>query len=529
MKDAWNGLKILTGQKEDKKASSLTSTPGAADRLNHFYARFDNKDFSSTHHAMKNELLKQIPKEPPITVTQSDVYFILKSINTNKSTGPDKISGRIIKQCVTSLLPIIHNIFNISLRLCKMPTLWKIGEIVPVNKKPLPKVDNDLRPVTLTAILAKCFERAVLPKISTCTKPIMDILQFAYQPKRSTDDAIITLIHNLAQHLDGVSKYARCLFIDYSSAFNTMQPHVLIERLAAYNVPARLQLSVLDFLTNRQQYVRTQSELSSIITINTGAPQGCVLSAFLFIVYTNALSQCSSNCKIIKYADDTVVIGLISDNNEDEYRQTISYVSDWCSENYLDLNVTKTKEMILDMRKKQNCKTPVTISNSSVAVVSSYKYLGVIIQDNLKWKEHVEAQTKKANKRMYNVRRLKKLKIDSKILCLFYNSVISSVLVYAIPCWYEACDKKLKGSVAKFYDKVCKITDVSVHESIEQPSNVYITKCKSLITKIVNDNDHSMHKYVTVLPHGNLRVVKGTTERLRKTFLPVAIKLYNVK
>ena len=55
----------------------------------------------------------------------------------------------------------------------------------------------------------------------------------------------------------------------------------------------------------------------------------------------------------------------------------------------------------------------------------------------------------------------------------------------------------------------------------EQPSNVYITKCKSLITKIVNDNDHSMHKYITVLPHGNLR--------LRKTFLPVAIKLYNVK
>ena len=111
--------------------------------------------------------------------------------------------------------------------------------------------------------------------------------------------------------------------------------------------------------------------------------------------------------------------------------------------------------------------------------------------------------------------------------CMF--NVISSVHVYAIPCWYEACDKKLKGSVAKFYDKVCKITDVSVHESIEQPSNVYITKCKSLITKIVNDNDHSMHKYITVLPHGNLRVVKGTTERLRKTFLPVAIKLYNVK
>ena len=89
------------------------------------------------------------------------------------------------------------------------------------------------------------------------------------------------------------------------------------------------------------------------------------------------------NCKIIKYVDDAIVIRLISDNNEDEYRQTISYVSDWGSENYLDLNVTKMKEIILDMRKKPNSKTPVTISNSSVAIVSSYKYLSVIIQDNL--------------------------------------------------------------------------------------------------------------------------------------------------
>ena len=145
-----------------------------------------------------------------------------------------------------------------------------------------------------------------------------------------------------------------------------------------------------------------------------------------------------------------------------------------------------------------------------------------------------KAQTKKANKRICNVRRLKKLKIDSKILCLFYNSVIASILslVLAIPCWYDACDKNLQGLIAKFYDKVCRITDVSVHESVEQPSNVYKTKCKSLITKIVNDYDHSMHKYITVLPHGILRVVKGRTEGLDQVNISPSsnqIVLYNVK
>ena len=103
-----------------------------------------------------------------------------------------------------------------------MANVWKVGEIIPINRKPFPKLDNDLRPVTLTAILAKCSERIILLKISDCIKPVMDKLQFAYLPNRSTDDAIVILTHALTQHLDQGSNYARCLFIDYSSAVTTM-------------------------------------------------------------------------------------------------------------------------------------------------------------------------------------------------------------------------------------------------------------------------------------------------------------------
>ena len=281
-----------------------------------------------------------------------------------------------------------------------MPSLWKIGEIIPVSKKPLPKVDNDLQPVTLTAVISKCFEKVILPKISACTSPFMDNLQFVYLPIRSIDDALITLLHELTQHLDSRSNFARCLFIDYSSAFNTMQPHILIDRLAEYNVPARLQLLVLDFLTDRKQRVKTDTEQSSIRTINTGAPQGCVLSAYLFILYTNTLACNTDRCKIIKYADDTIVLGLINDNDESEYRHVISHVSNWCCDNHLDLNVTKTMEMIFDFRKKPNNKQPIILSGSNVNLVESYKYLGVTIQNNLKWNIHVGNQVKKANRRM---------------------------------------------------------------------------------------------------------------------------------
>ena len=83
--------------------------------------------------------------------------------------------------------------------------------------------------------------------------------------------------------------------------------------------------------------------------------------------------------------------------------------------------------------------------------------------------------------------------------------------------------------VSKFQRQTCKITDEEVHASVETPSNVYKQKCISLITKIVNDKDHYLHNLITVLPHGHLRAIKCTTERSRKTFLPVAVKLFNAK
>ena len=97
---------------------------GSADKLNLFYSRFDNKDYSSIHQIQKSDLEKRKIHEAPITIAE-DVYKVHKEINTNKATGPDKISGRIVKRCTTSLVYIIHSIFNISLDLCACQTYGK--------------------------------------------------------------------------------------------------------------------------------------------------------------------------------------------------------------------------------------------------------------------------------------------------------------------------------------------------------------------------------------------------------------------
>lgn len=102
--------------------------------------------------------------------------------------------------------------------------------------------------------------------------------QFAYKWKIGTEDAVACLLHLLLQHLDSPGTSARILFADFSSAFNTIQRHKLIQKLIHLSIPSRLIYIIYDFLANRQQTVWVGTSVTAPITTNTGAPQGCVLS-----------------------------------------------------------------------------------------------------------------------------------------------------------------------------------------------------------------------------------------------------------
>ena len=374
-KDAWKGLKVLTGVENERKEPVFLSQPGSADRLNHFYARFDKKDFSSEQQNLRRSL--QNSSGPGLSVlSQELVKRNINGIKTQKAAGPDKINGCLLKACKGSLLYIIHKIFELSVATCNYPSCWNVGEIVPVSKKDRPKVDNDLRPVTLTAILSKCLEKVGLSLLMPYVEEHFDSLQFAYINGRSTEDAICTMVHRTTKHLDAKStNTARALFIDYSSAFNTIQPHLMLEKLNNLNVPGYLQLWILDYLTGRPQYVQTSSKISGRIVLNTGASQGCVLSPILFVLYTNDLCwNSNTGCvSIVKYADDTIIVGIMSKEDDSEYMKCIKFVSTWCSDNFLDLNVSKTKEMIWDYRRSPTEKHPVVINDKPVKVTSVYK------------------------------------------------------------------------------------------------------------------------------------------------------------
>ena len=132
--------------------------------------------------------------------------------------------------------------------------------------------------------------------------------------------------------------------------------------------------------------------------MNTGAPQGCVLSPTLYTLYTNDYCVDHPDTTLIKFADDSVFQGFFTTSStESYYFSEINRFVDWCKDNYLILNVSKTKEMVVDFRLNKDDTLPLTINGEQVETVQTYRYLGFVIDDKLNWHEHVNALCKKLN------------------------------------------------------------------------------------------------------------------------------------
>jgi hypothetical protein len=124
-------------------------------------------------------------------------------------------------------------------------------------------------------------------------------------------------------------------------------PSKLINKLRTLRLNTSLCNWILNFLTGRPQGARVGNNTSATLILNTWAPQRCVLSLLLYSMFTHDCTPRHDSNTIIKFADDTTVVGLITDNDETAYRE-VRDLAMWCQDNNLYLNVIKTKEMIVD-------------------------------------------------------------------------------------------------------------------------------------------------------------------------------------
>ncbi|KAK1800182.1 hypothetical protein P4O66_000197 [Electrophorus voltai] len=162
----------------------------------------------------------------------------------------------------------------------------------------------------------KYFEKLVRDFITFSLPASIDPLQFAYHHNHSTDDTFAHLLHTTLTHLDkGRGNYVKMLFVNYSSAFNTIIPSRLTTKLEDLGLHLFLCDWISIFVTDRPQSVRVGNCVSSTLTLSTGVPQGCVLSPLLYSLYTYECVATFSSTTIVKFVDNTVVMGPILDND----------------------------------------------------------------------------------------------------------------------------------------------------------------------------------------------------------------------
>ena len=239
-------------------------------------------------------------------------------------------------------------------------------------------------------------------------------------------------------------------------------------------------------------------------------------------MYTNDCRSVEDGCYVIKYADDTVIIGNISDDDEEKYFHQVECFVRWCQDNFLNLNVRKTKEMYIDYRKVRNY-GKLSIMCEDVAVVDSYKYLGVHIDNQLNFSGNVHHVYKKAVQRLHFLRVLSNVGVDQHILTLFYRSVIESILMFGMTAWFGLITKKDKAKLNKIVKKSFRMGVKAQH--LDALYNERLMKC---VDKVIKDSKHPLHCEFQFLKSGlRLRSVAHRTSRLGKSMVPSGVRVYN--
>ncbi|KAM8880951.1 uncharacterized protein ACB058_001251 [Synchiropus picturatus] len=247
---------------------------------------------------------------------------------------------------------------------------------------------------------------------------------------------------------------------------------------------------------------------------------GCVLFPWLFSLYTNCCTSSHESVKLIKFVDDTTIIGLISDGDESAYRREVERLVSWCSNNNLELNAQKTVEMVIDFRRVTVSLSPLMLAGLPIPIVDSFCFLGTTITEDLKWEPTIRSLIRKAQQRMFFLRQLRKLRLPTKLLVEFYTAIIQSILTSSITVWYNSATSRDKSRLQRIVRSAEKVIGCS----LPPLQDLYASRTQRRAGRIRADPSHPGHGLFVPLPSGRrLRSIQTRTSRHRNSFFPSAL------
>ena len=366
------------------------------------------------------------------------------SLNVNKSCGPDEISPLLLIQLVDYVADPLTLLMNVSLSQGVLPQDWKKAFVSPIYKKGARNRAENYRPISLTSIAGKLMEKLVKDAVlcHLVENNLLSKRQFGFISGRSTVTQLLNYLDKCAEVVarGGV---VDSIYFDFSKAFDTVPHQRLSVKMTAYGIGGKLLSWIEAFLTGREQSVKVNSEISAPKPVISGIPQGSVLGPLLFVLYINDLPD-SVRSNILLFADDTKIFHQVSSKEDAiQLQKDIDALNNWSEKWLLKFNTDKCHVLTLGKIDNIMHTHRYTLYGDELEHVFEEKDLGVIIDMELTFDEHIATKVKKANQMMGLIRRTFSF-LDGDTFKKLYTSFVRPHVEYANPVWCPHLRKHIK-------------------------------------------------------------------------------------
>lgn len=411
----------------------------------------------------------------------------LLAINPNKACGPDGIHGRVLKNCAASLAKPLSMIFQLSYNCGSLPKDWKLANVVPVHKKGSKSCVENYRPISLTSLVMKTFERILKEELLMRTAHLLDVRQHGFLNNRSCTTNMVDFLDGVVLSINDCNTFSTdVVYFDFSKAFDSVNHDLILNKLKnMYGIDGRLLKFIMNYLQGREQSVIIDNCVSTSKPVLSGVPQGSIIGPILFVLFINDLSDgLSPGTGLALYADDTKIWRSIqSDLDHDILQSDISKLNNWALENKMKFHPAKCKVISICNKPSPLDMLPSVqfhyrLGDCLLDYAENEKDLGVTINKKLNFGDHCELILSKANQQFGLLVRTCHFVKDTLRRRVLYLALVRSQFEHCSQIW-RPHSKTLLDRFENFQKKCIKWI-LSECELSYSCSDTYTHKCRQV-------------------------------------------------
>ena len=435
--------------------SYISDSSDKAKLLNDFFVSQTSLDDSTA--TLSNTDLPANNTLHNIIITEEEVRSVLQTLKLGKSSGPDNINNRILKEIAYPISKPLCDLFKYSLSHGIFPDVWKQANVSPLYKKDDPSFVCNYRPISLLSSIGKVMEKIIHKHMFNYFNDhsIITCLQSGFVPGDSTVNQLVDIYNTFCKALDNGLE-VRAFFCDISKAFDRVWHKGLIYKLKRAGINGLLLDWLSDYLTNRKQRVVIPGGRSDWQFIRAGVPQGSILGPLLFLLYINDIVTDIQSC-VRLFADDTSLY-IIVDNPisaAEMINTDLETIHRWAEKWLVKFNPSKVESLLVSRKNNRNMHPPLIMNTVYINEVQHHKHLGIILSNDGTWHEHINLITSKAWQKIYVMRKLKFM-LDRDSLNKIYISFVRPTLEYANIVW-DNCTQYEANAIEKIQTEAARV------------------------------------------------------------------------